>query len=231
VKRAIAWMKSNAAHLDIDPERVVLMGASGGAHLALLAAYTPNLSAFQPKGLKVDTSVRGVISTFGITDMVSFFYEYGEANPRQPEFSSEITEDMLPRLHNKTALDRFMTRSRAFPAVRYSNMPGGALLLVNLFGGTLREMPDVYRLYSPLAHVGSHCPPTLLITGENDFVIDASQNRRLHRALQTLDVPSVYVEYPDSVHGFDQYFGVSRRIAPAAQMATNDIEQFLALMV
>jgi len=231
VKLAIAWMKTNASHLDIDPARVVLMGASGGAHLALLAAYTPNLPALQPKGLTTDTSVRGVVSTFGITDLVSFYYEYGEANPRQPEFSSQITEDMLPRLHNKTALDRFITRSRAFPAVRYSNMPGGALLLVKLMGGTLKEIPDVYHLFSPLAHVGAHCPPTLLIAAENDFVIDASHSRRLHRALQTLGVPSVYVEFPETVHGFDQYFGVSRRVAPAAQMATNDIEQFLALMV
>jgi len=44
-------------------------------------------------------------------------------------------------------------------------------------------------------------------------------------------VPSVYIEFPRSVHGFDQYFGVSRRIAPAAQSATYDIERFLALMV
>jgi acetyl esterase/lipase len=231
VKITIAWIKNNASRLDIQPERVVLMGSSGGAHLALLAAYTPNLPTFQPKGLKTDTSVRGVISTFGITDMVSFFQEYGEANPRQPEYSSQVTEDMLPRLHNKTALDRFITRSRAFPAVRYSNMPGGALLLVKLFGGTLNEIPDVYHLFSPITHVGIHCPPTLLLTGDNDFVIDASHGRRLHYALQTLGIPSVYVEFPDTVHGFDQYFGVSRRVAPAAQMATNDIEQFLALMV
>jgi acetyl esterase/lipase len=138
---------------------------------------------------------------------------------------------MLPRLHNKTALDRLMTRSRAFPAVRYSNMPGGALLLVKLMGGTLKEIPDVYYLFSPLEHVGAHCPPTLLIAADNDFVVDASHSRRLHRALQTFGVPSVYVEFPDTVHAFDQYFGVSRQVAPAAQMATNDIEQFLALMV
>jgi acetyl esterase/lipase len=231
VKTAIAWMKTNATRLDIDPEHVVLMGSSGGAHLALLAAYTPNLPAFQPKGLKTDTSVRGVISTFGITDLVSFYKEYGAANPRQPEYSSQITEDMLPRLHNKTALDRFITRSRAFPAVRYSNMPGGALLLVKLFGGTLGEIPDVYQLFSPISHVGSHCPPTLLLSADNDFVTDTSHSRRLHHALQRLGIPSVHVEFPDSVHAFDQYIGVSRRVAPASQMATNDIEQFLALMV
>lgn len=231
VKRSIAWLKANAARLDIDPERVVLMGASGGAHLALLAAYTPNFRAFQPKELNADTSVCGVISTFGIADMVSFFREYGESNPQQPQYSSQITAGMFPRLRDKTWLDRLMTRSRAFPALRYSNMPGGALLLVNLFGGTLNEAPDAYRLYSPITHIGEHCPPTLLITGDNDFVIDASQSRRLHAALQNAKVPSVYVEFPDTVHGFDQYFGVLRRVAPAAQMATNDIEQFLALMV
>ncbi len=230
VKRSIAWMKSNAARLGIDPERVVLMGSSGGAHLALMAAYTANVRKFQRKGLKADTSVRGVISTFGISDMVSYFHEYGESNPQQPQSSAQITEDMLPRLHNQTWLDRFMTRSRAFPEFRYSNMPGGALLLVKAFGGTLEEAREAYRQYSPIIHVGSHCPPTLLITGDNDFVIDAEQSRRLHLALQKANVSSVYVEFPETVHGFDQYFGVSRRVAPAAQMATNDIEQFLALM-
>jgi acetyl esterase/lipase len=231
VKQSIAWMKANAARLGINPERIVLMGASGGAHLALLAAYTPNVRALQPKGLKADTSVRGVISTFGISDMTSLFQEYGGTNPRQPQYSSQITVDMLPRLHDKTWMDKMMTRSRAFPALRYSNMPGGALLLVNLFGGTLNEIPEAYRLYSPITHIGAHCPPTLLITGDNDFAVDASQSRRLHTALQNANVPSVYVEFPDTVHGFDQYFGVSRRVAPAAQMAANDIEQFLALMV
>jgi acetyl esterase/lipase len=231
VKLSIIWMKANAARLGIDPERIVLIGSSGGSLLALLAAYTPNFPAFQPKRVKADTSVRGVISLMSISDMVSFFHEYGESNPDQPESSSQITEDMLPRVFDKTWLDKFMTRSRAFPAYRYSNMPGGALLLINLFGGTLNEVPEKYKLYSPLTHVGTHCPPTLQICGDDDFVVNASQGRKLHHALQTANIPSVYVELPDTFHRFDQYFGVSRRVAPAAQVATNDIEQFLALMV
>ncbi|HNK62445.1 MAG TPA: alpha/beta hydrolase [Anaerolineales bacterium] len=231
VKRSIVWMKSNAARLGIDSERVVLAGSSGGAHLALLAAYTPNVRKFQPKGLRGDTSVRGVISIHGIADIVSFFHEYGETNPRQPRTSEQITEDMLPRLYNRTWMDRLMTRSRAFPEFRYSNMPGGDLLLVNLFGGPLEESRETYRQYSPITHVGPHCPPTLLLAAEEDFVTTASHSRRLHTALQKANVPSVYIEFPESVHAFDQYFGVSRRVAPAAQMAANDIEQFLALLV
>lgn len=231
VKHAIAWMKEHAAQLDLNPERVVLMGGSvGGGHLALLAAYTPNFPEFQPRHLKADTSVRAVISMYGVTDMAAYFHEYGKLNPGQPEYSSQITAEMRPYVHDKTRLDRWMTHSRAFPAYRYSNMPGGAALLVDLLGGTLKEIPHVYELFSPITHVGAHCPPTLQIFGGQDFAIDVSHGTRLHRALQDAGVESVYIEFPDTVHGFDQYFGVLRRIAPAAQMATNDIEQFLALM-
>jgi acetyl esterase/lipase len=232
VKQSIVWMKEHAADLDINPERITLMGGSvGGGHLALLAAYTPNFPEFQPKHLKADTSVCAVISMYGITDMIAYFHEYGALNPGQPETSSQITAEMRPYLHDKTLMDRLMTRSRAFPSYRYSNMPGGAALLVDVFGGTLNEIPHIYELFSPITHVSSHCPPTLQIFGSQDFAIDVSQGTRLHRALQSAGIESVYVEFPDTVHAFDQYFGVSRRVAPAAQMAANDIEQFLALMV
>jgi acetyl esterase/lipase len=232
VKQSIAWMKEHAAQLGLNPERIVLMGGSvGGGHLALLAAYTPNFPEFQPGHLKADTSVRAVISMYGVTDMTAYFREYGKLNPGQPEFSSQITAEMRPYVHDKTRLDRWVTHSRAFPAYRYSNLPGGAALLVDLLGGTLNEIPHVYELFSPITHVGAHCPPTLQIFGEQDFAIDVSHGTRLHRALQNAGVESVYIEFPGTVHGFDQYFGVSRRVAPAAQMAANDIEQFLALMV
>lgn len=230
VKQAIVWMKSHAIEYEINPNRIVLMGVSGGAHLALLAAYAPNHSAFQGSFPMADMSVRAVISMFGITDLNIFFQEYGLSNRKQPEYSSQITDDLLPRIHNKTWLDKLMTRSRVFPAYRHANLPGGALLLVCLVGGTLKEIPDVYRMASPLVHVGKHCPPTLQIFDEQDFIINVSHGRRLHQALQEVGAASVYIEIPDTVHGFDQYFGVSRRVAPAAQSATYDLERFLALM-
>ncbi len=231
VKQAITWLKIHAASLEVDPERIVLMGVSGGAHLALLAAYAPEHPAFQQVCTEADMSVRAVVSMFGITDLSAFFTEYGRSNPRQPEFSTEITEDLRPRLRDRTWLDRSLTRTRAFPAYRHANMPGGPLLLVDLMGGTLKEIPEVYRLASPLAHAGKHCPPTLQIFDEQDFVIDASHGRRLHAALRQAGVTSVYLEYPGTVHAFDQYLGVARRVAPAAQAATHDLERFLALMV
>jgi acetyl esterase/lipase len=231
VKQSIIWLKAHACQYAVDPDRIVLMGVSGGAHLALLAAYAPGHPAFQPVSPSADMSVRAVISMFGITDLEAFFREYARSNPRQPEFSSQITDALRPRLYNRTWLEKVMTRTRAFPAYRYGNLPGGALLLVNLLGGTLKEIPEVYRQATPITYAGSNCPPTLLVAAEDDFVVAVSQGRRLHKALTEVGATSIYIEFPGSVHGFDQYIGVSRRIAPAAQSVTYDIERFLALMV
>jgi acetyl esterase/lipase len=230
VKQAVIWLKSHASQYAIHPERLVLMGVSGGAHLALLAAYAPHHPAFLSIYPQADMSIRAVISLYGVTDLSAFFQEYGRSTRRQPQYSTQITDDLRPRLYDRTWLDKFLTRSRIFPAYRHGNLPGGALLLVNLLGGTLNEIPHVYRLASPLAHVGPHCPPTLQLCAGQDFFIAASHGRRLHQALCAAGVPSVHIEYPESVHGFDQYFAVSRRIAPAAQAATCDIERFLGLV-
>jgi acetyl esterase/lipase len=231
VKQAILWMKAHALQYAVNPDCIILMGVSGGAHLALLAAYAPHHPAFQAVLPQVDISVRAVVSMFGITDLSAFFQEYGRSTRKQPEYSSQITADLRPRIRDKTWLERFLTRSRAFPAYRHANMPGGGLLLVYLLGGTFKEIPEVYRQASPILHVGPHCPPTLQIFDEDDFVVHATHGRRLHEALVRAGATSVYLEFPQSVHGFDQYLGVSRRIAPAAQSATYDIERFLALMV
>lgn len=231
VKRAIVWMKAHAVRYGGNPDRIVLMGASGGAHLALLGAYAPDHPAFQKVCPDADISVRAVVSTCGLTDLRAFYREYGRYNPKQPEYSAQITDDLRPRVRDKTRLDRFLTRSRALPAYRHSNMPGGPLLLVYLLGGTLKEVPEAYRLGSPMTHVGPHCPPTMQLCGDDDFIVNVSHPRRLHQALRNAGVPSLYIEFPDTVHAFDQYFGVSRRVAPAAQAASWNIERFLALMV
>ncbi|MBA3947881.1 MAG: alpha/beta hydrolase [Herpetosiphonaceae bacterium] len=70
VKCAIGWAKRNAATYGADPTRIALLGRSAGGQLALLAAYTPNDPALPPSCPTLDTTVRGVISLYGPTDLV-----------------------------------------------------------------------------------------------------------------------------------------------------------------
>ena len=73
---AIRWVKAHGDRTGaFDPGRVVLYGASAGGHLVTFAAATPG--RFEPPHLAPalaahDTSVAGVISVVGPTDLVSF---------------------------------------------------------------------------------------------------------------------------------------------------------------
>ena len=49
VKRAIAWMKANADRYGVNPDKIVIAGASAGGHLAQLAGYTPHHSELMPE--------------------------------------------------------------------------------------------------------------------------------------------------------------------------------------
>jgi acetyl esterase/lipase len=68
----------------------------------------------------------------------------------------------------------------------------------------------------------------LLLQGAHDMGGMAPDVRRLHRALRQAGATSVYVEFPNTEHGFDLFFP---KWSPAAQAATYDTERFLALMV
>lgn len=71
VKRAIAWVRENAAELGIDPEMICITGGSAGGHLTALAALTPNAPEFQPGFEEADTRVAAAVPFYGVYDMTN----------------------------------------------------------------------------------------------------------------------------------------------------------------
>ena len=77
IKHAIAWMKANAHRYGVDPEKIVLAGSSVGAHLALLAGYTPGHPELTPEELKrSELSVSGIISYYGPSDLLASYDQW-----------------------------------------------------------------------------------------------------------------------------------------------------------
>lgn len=68
VKRAIRWVREHAAEYGGDPRFVVIGGGSAGAHLASLAALTPNVLEYQREFPDVDTALQGCVAFYGVYD-------------------------------------------------------------------------------------------------------------------------------------------------------------------
>ena len=71
VKRAIAWYREHAREFGADPDFLCLTGGSAGAHLAALAALTPDDAGYQPGFEDVDTRVRAAVAWYGAYDFTN----------------------------------------------------------------------------------------------------------------------------------------------------------------
>jgi len=81
VDRAIRFVRANAARWALDPDRIVVAGASAGGHLALLAAAAPGRYAAPdlPAALaEVSPRVQGVMAFVAPSDLVAFAQEDNE---------------------------------------------------------------------------------------------------------------------------------------------------------
>jgi arylformamidase len=97
VRRAVAWVKRNAASFGGDPERVYVSGISSGAHLAGVVLATDWQKEF---GLPADT-VKGGLCCSGMYDLYPVSLS---ARARYVKF----TADMIERLSSRRHLDKLV---------------------------------------------------------------------------------------------------------------------------
>ena len=64
-KQVIRWARSHAAEYGADTSVLIMAGSSAGAHLASMAALTPNDPAFQPGFEDADTAVNAAVCLYG----------------------------------------------------------------------------------------------------------------------------------------------------------------------
>jgi acetyl esterase/lipase len=223
VKRAIGWMKEQAGSFGVDTDRIVLGGGSAGGHLALLAAYTANNPEFAPTDLEgKNLHACAVISLYGSNDLQALYY-----HTRQHLTARSIVGRLKKTAPTK--LPGWMIKSigKDYHRLGLDKNFENVGALAPLLGGRPDECPERYAQFSPVTHIHSDCPPTLLVHGEHDMMAPVSPTRRLYNRLSQNHVPVVLHILPQTDHGFDL---VLPAISPAAHNAIYDVERFLAIM-
>lgn len=95
-------------------------------------------------------------------------------------------------------------------------------LLRNYLGGDPVERPAIYDHASPIYHVGSDSPSTLILHGLRDDLVWHRQSELLAARLEAAGVRHVLVSLPWATHAFD--YNLS---GPGGQITTYAIEHFV----
>ena len=90
-------------------------------------------------------------------------------------------------------------------------------------GGPPDGMLDAYRAASPISYATRPQPPSLLVIGSRDHIVEARYGRRLRDRLVASGTTAVLLEIPWADHAFDEVFN-----GPSSQLALYHTERFLA---
>jgi acetyl esterase/lipase len=87
-------------------------------------------------------------------------------------------------------------------------------ILRSYLGSTPQQVGDRYRQASPWEYVSQSLPPTLLVYGDRDHLVEARFGRAMAERLQAKGNQAVFLEIPWADHAFDSIFnGVSNQLA------------------
>jgi acetyl esterase/lipase len=96
-------------------------------------------------------------------------------------------------------------------------------VLEAFLGGSPDELPEQYAKASPVSYVTRPLPPTLLVHGSRDHIVEVRFAKAMYKRLRAVGSTSILLEIPWAEHAFDAIFQ-----GPSNQLALYYTERFLA---
>ncbi len=176
---SIRWIKQNAEMLGVDPEKLIIVGGSAGAHIAAAVATGPDVEELQgPHNLVPATSA----------DVALAFLIFGAYN------FNTIANDGLELINDATCeLEDLVS----FPALLLLfDCPPSA----NIFDPLDNCSQQILDSASPVLQVDSSDPPSYLAHGRDDCVVPYQQTVELSDALDDAGVLIETMIVPNAGH-------------------------------
>ena len=190
VKAAVRYLKANAETYGIDPSRIMTMGESAGAMLALLAAVSngePDLEGDVGGNLDEDSNVVGCVDCYGMTDFLTLAADLYA----RPDLG-RTDEQVYDLVESKDS-----SRSQFFGLTTDECNLGTVSVKPEMF-------PKQYALVksgSPLYHVTPDDPPILIINGQKDIRVPSAQALKMYMALYDAGVEAELLLNDRAPHG------------------------------
>lgn len=176
-KDAIRWVRKNADKYHFDTNNIGLFGASAGAHLSLMAAYTPdNTYLGSPELSSYSAKVNYVIDHYGPADLNKLFHTR----------LGTIPVGMIGLMSKKiVGLQENLVKGISGYDIRKDQ----------------DRAIDYLKTLSPVYFVSGGVP-TLIVQGNNDKVVPLNQSKKLHRKLNRAKIQNALIIVDGGVHGF-----------------------------
>ena len=125
---ALLYLIGHAKELNIDPQRIVIMGGSAGGHLALMGGLLANDHRFDKNCTTVENvKVAAIIDKYGITDVWGWAYGPGKTSRSATQWLGDKAKDQAfaasvsPITYvNKNSPPVFIVHGDADPTVPYA---------------------------------------------------------------------------------------------------------------
>ena len=184
----LQWVhKYGKDSLNVDPNRIFLLGHSGGGYLALTAAYSAKVKA------------RAIVSFYGYGDILGDWYT-------QPS-SFYLTRPLVSKDAAQKLIHDGIITSGSFEErvdiYLYTRQQGNWPALVG--GHDPNKESAWFRKYCPLENIDSSYPPVLLIHGDKDSDVPYSESVKLRDKLESNGVKNKLI----TMKGYDHVFDLS----------------------
>lgn len=176
-KDAIRWIRKNADKYNFDTNNIGYFGASSGAHLSMLSAYSDDNKFVGSSDLAAYSGkVNYVVSNFGPTDLNKLLHT------RMGKFPVSIVGLFIK------------------PIVELREK-----LVLGISGFDIKEdkrkVVDYFETVSPINYVEQGVP-TFILHGNKDKVAPIKQSKKIVRKLKKANVQTSLVVVKDGLHGF-----------------------------
>ena len=177
MNRAVRYIRFHAKDYKIDSDHLGITGASAGGHLSLMQGTAGDLGDSKAKDSvdKTSSRVQAVACFFPPTD----FLNYGEKG------KEALGRGTLKDFRAPFDFQEYDPKLRAFVLITDEE-----------------KRREIGRKISPINHVSSDDPPTLIIHGDADKLVPIQQGETIIAKLKEAGVPAELVVKKGAGHGW-----------------------------